>query len=324
MRSPPFAITAEILGLCSNISRALGKLDGVGGPRPQPHLRRSNRIRTIHGTLAIEGNTLTLEQVTAVLDGHPVIGPAKDILEVHNANRVYARLHRYDPLSAKALLQAHATMMDGLLDDAGRWRTGDVGVLRGTRVAHIAPPAHRVPDLMEDLFRFIAHDDGLHWLLKSAVFHYELEFIHPFTDGNGRVGRLWQQVICAANDATFEFLPIESLVRDHQEDYYRILSESDHAGESTGFVQFVLELLDRALAQFTEAMRPAAQTPGTRIDRALAFFGTEEFTRKDYLQLFKTISSATASRDLRLAVNRGVISRMGDKATSRYKRTKDS
>jgi len=320
MPKPPITITPAILDLSASIHRELGKLEGIGGAAPQPRLRRGNRIRTIHGTLAIEGNTLSLDQVTAVLDGVRISGPARDILEVRNANRVYERLSRWKPTSTRSLLRAHGVMMRELIEDAGRWRTSDVGVLRGTRVAHVAPPAHRVPDLMDDLFAFLGRGGDLPWLIRAAVFHYELEFIHPFSDGNGRMGRLWQQVICTTQEPVFEHLPVESLVREHQADYYAVLTECDHAGESTRFVEFMLDLVCRSLRELVTEIRPVSLTAVTRIERALARLGDRQFSRKDYLGLFPTISPATASRDLRAAVDRGVLTRTGDKATSRYRK----
>ncbi len=321
MPEPPITITPSILELTASIHRELGKLEGLGGTTPQPQLRRSNRIRTIHGTLAIEGNTLSLDQVTDVLDGVHVVGPTQDIREVRNANRVYANLARWRPNSSVSLLQAHAAMMDGLIEDPGQWRTGDVGVLRGSRVAHVAPPAHRVPDLMKDLFTFLRRVRDLPWLIRAGVFHYELEFIHPFSDGNGRMGRLWQQVVCAAHEPVFEHLPVESLVREHQADYYAVLSECDHAGESTRFVEFMLDLVARSLAELVATIRPVPSSAATRLTRALDHFGDREFSRKDYMALFRTISSATASRDLRTAVEQGAVTRTGNRATTRYRRS---
>jgi Fic family protein len=259
--------------------------------------------------------------VTDVLDGIHVAGPARDFLEVRNANRTYEDLTRWKPTSTTSLRRAHGVMMDGLIEDAGRWRTGGVGVLRGSRVAHIAPPSHRVPDLMSDLFVFLRRRTGLPWLIRAAVFHYELEFIHPFSDGNGRMGRLWQQVVCVAHEPVFEHLPVEGLVREHQADYYAVLAECDHAGESTRFVEFMLDLVARALRELVATIRPATPTATTRMERALERFGDRVFSRKDYLTLNPTISPATASRDLRTAVERGALTRTGSKATTRYRGT---
>jgi len=321
MPAPPITLTPAILDLNAAIHRELGKLEGIGGAAPQPLLRRSNRIRTIHGTLAIEGNTLSLDQVTDVLDGVHVAGPARDIREVLNANRAYEDLTRRKPTASPSLRRAHGVLMDGLVEDAGRWRAGDVGVLRGSRVAHVAPPAHRVPDLMQDLFGFLRRRTELPWLIRAAVFHYELEFIHPFSDGNGRMGRLWQQVVCVAHEPVFEHLPVESLVRENQGDYYAALAECDRAGESTRFVEFVLDLVARSLRELVAAIRPGPSTATTRVERALVRLGDRAFSRKEYLALFPTISPATASRDLRTAVERGTLTRTGDKATTRYRRT---
>lgn len=318
MGNPPVTITSAILALCTDIGVVLGRLEGLGGPAPQPRLRRDNWIRTIHGTLAIEGNTLTIEQVTAVLDGRRVIGPARDIAEVRNAIEVYRGLARWRGTSERSLRAAHGILLRGLADDAGRWRAGDVGILHGSQVAHVAPPAHRVPDLMADLFAFLREERALHWLARAAVFHYEMEFIHPFTDGNGRMGRLWQQVLLFAHHEAFELLPIESLIRERQADYYRVLHECDQTGESTRFVELSLALILEALRELLKQIRPAAPTKESRVARALEGLGGHPFTRKDYLALHKGISSATASRDLRWAVDAGLLARTGDKATAKY------
>ncbi len=315
--SPPFSITSKILRWVSQIERLIGRIEGLDQPKPQPHLRKNNRVRTVQGSLAIEGNTLDLDQVTALLEGKRVLGPQEEIREVLNAIETYDGLADFDPLNPKSLLKAHKQMMQGLIPNAGKWRRKNVGILKGSSVSHIAPQADRVPYLMDDLFAFLAKDD-VHPLIRSSVFHYELEFIHPFQDGNGRIGRFWQSVLLYHYHPAFEFIPIESLIKDHQQDYYHALEKSDRAGDSTYFVEFALEMIHCALEDFLQNFSPKPLTAQERLDRAAQELGKKKFTRKDYLTLFKTISTATASRDLKQGVESGLLRKEGEKAQTVY------
>lgn len=186
--TPPFTITIRILEQVAKIERLIGRLESLDHPKPQPYLRKSNRVRTVQGSLAIEGNTLNLDQVTALIEGKTVIGKQSEIQEVLNAIQVYDQLSEFKPLSLKSILKAHRMMMTKLIPSAGKWRSGNVGIMTGSQVSHVAPSAENVPHLMKELFDFLKSDKS-HPLIKSSVFHYELEFIHPFEDGNGRVGR---------------------------------------------------------------------------------------------------------------------------------------
>ncbi len=315
---PPFEITGEILDRIARIERLIGRVDSFDQPRPQPHLRKSNRVRTVQGSLAIEGNTLNLDQVTALLEGRKVIGRKSEIKEVLNAVEVYRRMREFKPWSTRSLLKAHRLMMDGLLSSAGRWRTGHVGIFQGSRVSHVAPPADRVPHLMEGLLGFLRTDTS-HPLIKSAVCHYELEFIHPFADGNGRIGRFWHSLLLTQYHPIFEFTPVESLIKEHQRRYYKALRASDRAGDSTTFIAFSLEMVHQALDGLVDTIRPEPSTAETRLERARSEFGKTRFSRKDYMKLHKTISTATASRDLRDGVQTGIMSRHGDKAAAEYR-----
>jgi Fic family protein len=211
-------------------------------------LRRINRIRTIQGSLAIEGNTLTEEQITAILEGKRVIAPPREVQEVRNAIKAYDRFDRWDPYSIRDLLEAHRVLMTGLLDRPGAYRTGKVGVMAGQTVVHLAPPAARVPNLMNDLVGWLKSTDQ-HPLIAGSVFHYEFEFIHPFDDGNGRIGRLWQTMILSRWNPLFTNVPIESLVHEHQAEYYAALKKSTEEGESTGFLKFMLNMILDAVRQ---------------------------------------------------------------------------
>lgn len=315
---PPFLITPAILNLCSEISRLLGQYEGIHLVKPEPKLRRSNRLKTIQASLAIEGNTLALDQVTALLDGKKVLGSKREILEVQNAIRAYDEIARLKPFSSRSLREAHGLLMDGLATDAGRWRASNVAIYQGDRIAHAAPQAKRVPVLMENLFSQIKADKETHPLVLSAVFHYELEFIHPFSDGNGRIGRLWQTVLLSRFHPIFEFTPVESVVRERQLEYYGALGASDKEGHATAFVEFSLATIFEALGSLTADLRAAPLTAGDRLEIARGHFGPRKFSRKEYLALFKTISTATASRDLALGVERRSIAKTGEKALAKY------
>jgi Fic family protein len=314
---PPMTITPEIMLSVSRIERLIGRIEGFEQPKPQPHLRKSNRVKTIQGSLAIEGNTLDLDQVTALLDGKRVIGKKEEIQEVLNAIQVYEGMAGFDPFSSKSLLKAHRIMMDGLITNAGKWRTQNVGILKGSAISHIAPKADRVPHLMEDLIKFIK-DETTHPLIRSCVFHYELEFIHPFQDGNGRIGRFWQSLLLYHYHPAFEFIPVESIIREHQQEYYNALEASDRSGDSTAFVDFSLGIIHEALEGFISSFIPKPLTADERLARAKEHFSRQTFSRKNYRELFKTISTATASRDLKQATDSGLLSKSGDKALTLY------
>ncbi len=307
-----------MLELCMAISRLLGQYEGIQLPRPEPMLIRRNRIRTIQSSLAIEGNRLSENQVTAILDRKPVVGPARDILEVRNAIRAYEKLPRYKVYRLDSLLEAHRIMMQGLVPDAGRLRSGNVGILKGSRVSHVAPKPSQVPGLMRGLFAFVKGDESVHALIRSCVFHYEFEFIHPFSDGNGRVGRLWQSALLLHYHPIFEFTPVESLIKKNRGAYYKALELSDKRGQSTAFVLFMLGTIRESLEALLPELRPAAETPESRIQKAGAHFRRRSFSRKDYVQFHKAISTATASRDLSRAVKRGLLRKTGDKALAEY------
>lgn len=281
-------------------------------------LRRSLKVRTIQASLQIEGNTLTEDQVTAVLEGKRVMAPARDLLEVRNAIACYDKLPQWSPGSARHLLAAHKIMMTGLVKTPGAWRSRGVGIAKGDVIAHVAPPADRVPGLMNDLLKWVRTDTEVPAPIRAAVCHYEMEFIHPFEDGNGRMGRLWHSLILHQHHPIFAHVPVESAIRDRQADYYNVLGQCDKAGNSTAFVEFALELTLEALKQVTDIHQPR-MTSEARLAAAQQHFGRETFSRKDYLQRFPGLSQATASRDLRDAVANRLVAREGDKATARYR-----
>jgi len=313
---PPYEITSKILLLISSISEKLGVVNANFLNKPSPQLRKQNKIKTIHSSLRIEGNTLTQEQVTAIIENKRVIGPKKDVLEVVNAIQVYDHIADFEFLSVKSFLKAHEMLMQGLVDGAGKFRTQGVGIFQGSKVAHIAPPAENVPHLMNDLFKYLKSKDELP-IIKSCVFHYEMEFIHPFTDGNGRMGRLWQTVILLKKFPVFEFLPFETLISQSQQEYYKSLAKSDKVGKSTEFIEYMLNVIDKSLEDMLN-YNNRILTDRDRIDYFISL-GINEFSRKDYMNVFKDISTATASRDLKKAVELDLFGRIGEKNQVKYK-----
>lgn len=244
---PPFDITEEMLSLTSDIMELLGQMKSVQNLDKLPRLRRINRIKSIHSSLAIENNTLSLEQVTDVIEGKRVIAPKDDILAVKNAYGVYAILSELNPYSMSDLLKAHSLMMKDLVERAGHLRTAPVGVINEQgKVIHVAPPHSRVNELISQLFNWL-NTGKTHILIKSCIFHYEFEFIHPFLDGNGRMGRLWQTELLAKWKPIFEWIPIESLIREHQAEYYRAIALSTSEGKSNRFILFMLDIIKVAI-----------------------------------------------------------------------------
>ena len=239
---PPCTITPEILNRVAAISEAIGRLTVLTDQARALRLRRINRVRTIHGSLAIEGNTLSESQITAILDGKRVIAPPREVQEVKNALAAYDYFDTWKPETEKDLLEAHRILMSGLIDEAGVYRHGGVGVMAGQQVIHMAPPADRVPHLMSDLIGWLAATDA-HPLIAGSVFHYEFEFIHPFADGNGRMGRLWQSLILARWNPLFADIPVESLIFEHQAEYYQACQESTRQTDSAPFIAFMLRMI---------------------------------------------------------------------------------
>ncbi|MCW3161799.1 Fic family protein [Chryseobacterium oryctis] len=312
---PPYNITSEILKLISVISEKIGEVNAKYLIKTNPTLRKQNQIKTIHSSLSIEGNTLTEEQITAIIENKRVVGPEKDILEVLNALEVYKNISKLKPHSEKDFLSTHRLLMQKLIENPGKYRNQGVGIVKGSKVEHVAPPFENVPFLMKDLFEYLKDKTELA-LIKSCVFHYEMEFIHPFLDGNGRMGRLWQTLILMQEYPVFEFLPFETLISKNQEEYYRALSQSDKEGNSTKFIEYMLKVINHSLSDLLDnsAKKPSED------DRISIFLEhcKNEFTRKEYMNYFKDISSATASRDLKSAVDKKLIVKYGDKKTTIY------
>lgn len=313
---PPYDITPRILRLITSISEKIGQVNANLMTKPSPQLRKQSRIRTIHSSLRIEGNTLTEEQVTALIENKRVVGAKKDIQEVLNAINVYEHITVFDPVSSNSFLKAHKLLMEGLIDRPGKYRTQGAGILHGTRIAHIAPPSESVPTLMNELFRYLKNPEEL-TLIKSCVFHYEMEFIHPFPDGNGRMGRLWQTVILRQEHPVFDFLPFETLISKSQQDYYSALARSDKEGKSTTFIEYLLEVIDKSLAELLN-FNNRIWTEKDRLEYFVSL-GKKVFSRKDYMDVFKGISTATASRNLKKGVEIGLFEKTGERNKTIYK-----
>lgn len=252
MYTPPFTITSKSIDLISKISEKIGEMNFLASESQHVNLRKKNRIKTIHSSLAIENNSLSIEQITAIIDGKRVLGAPNEIQEVKNAVQAYELLLTLDSTSEKDLLRAHGIMMKDLVSRAGKYRNDGVGIFDGKEVVHVAPPAERVPLLMADLFEWLKTSDA-HPLVKSCVFHYEFEFIHPFQDGNGRIGRLWQSAILKDWRNIFAWLPVESLIKEKQAEYYSALNVSDTSADSTFFIEFLLGLILSTIEDILES-----------------------------------------------------------------------
>jgi Fic family protein len=312
---PPYDITPKILKLISSISEKIGAVNANYLSKQSPQLRKQNRIKTIHSSLQIEGNTLTEEQITTLIENKRVIGPEKDVLEVLNAIKVYEKLKEYQFSSDKSFLKAHHQLMSGLIESAGKYRMQGVGIVRGAKVEHIAPPYENVPHQMKNLFEYLKDSEEL-TLIKSCVFHYEMEFIHPFLDGNGRMGRLWQTLILMAEYPVFEFLPFEIVISKTQDDYYKSLALSDKLGKSTYFIEYMLGVIEKSLESLLNYNNRVLKDTD-RLDYFLTL-GIKEFNRKDYMNIFKDLSSATASRDLKKGIEMNLFGSIGSLNKTKY------
>lgn len=253
MYVPPFTVSAEIIRLIGEISEQVGSImTRLGDNVPSPQLRKKNQIKTIHSSLAIENNTLSLKQITDIIDGKRVLGAPDEIQEVKNAIEAYHLMPELDAFKEKDLLRAHELMMKDLVRNSGHYRHEGVGVFDGNgNCLHMAPPAERVPMLMGDLFEWVKKTN-VHPLVRSCVFHYEFEFIHPFIDGNGRMGRYWQTMLLSRWKGIFAWLPVETIVKEHQQEYYHVIQKCDQAGESTLFVEYMLRCLLDAMANYDD------------------------------------------------------------------------
>ena len=301
-KKPPFEITNTMIHEIAEIAELVGKLTSTNQLSANPTLRRTNRIRTIHGSLAIEQNTLSLEQVTAVLNGKQVLAPPKDIAEVKNAYEIYERLEELDPYSVDDLLTAHGIMTRGLVDESGVFRSKPVGVVdQEGHVLHFGTLPQYVPNLVMELLDWVKNSD-VHMLIRSCVFHYEFELIHPFANGNGRVGRLWHTLLLSKWNPAFAWLPVESIIHDRQQEYYEAINASNNAGESTVFIEFMLSAIKASLM---DAINTSDEMSDGAMDKATVrwrqiekFLETHEFIMNADVRALCGVSAATANRFL--------------------------
>ena len=301
-KKPPFEITNTMIHEIAEIAELVGKLTSTNQLSANPTLRRTNRIRTIHGSLAIEQNTLSLEQVTAVLNGKQVLAPPKDIAEVKNAYEIYERLEELDPYSVDGLLTAHGIMTRGLVDESGVFRSKPVGVVdQEGHVLHFGTLPQYVPNLVMELLDWVKNSD-VHMLIRSCVFHYEFELIHPFANGNGRVGRLWHTLLLSKWNPAFAWLPVESIIHDRQQEYYEAINASNNAGESTVFIEFMLSAIKASLM---DAINTSDEMSDGAMDKATVrwrqiekFLETHEFIMNADVRALCGVSAATANRVL--------------------------
>lgn len=301
-KQPPFEITNKMIDLVAEIAELIGRLTSTQRLSASPTLRRANRIRTIHGSLAIEQNTLSLEQVTAVLNGKQVLAPPKDIAEVKNAYEIYQRLDELDPYSVDDLLMAHSIMTRALVEESGVFRSRPVGVVdQGGNVLHFGTLPQYVPGLVAGLLAWV-RDSDVNMLIRSCVFHYEFELIHPFADGNGRVGRLWHTLLLSQWNPTFAWLPVESMVYARQQEYYEAINASNNAGASTIFIEFMLSAIQASLI---EAIKTSDEMSDGKIDKATMrwrlveeFLQTHDYIMNADVRALCGVSPATANRIL--------------------------
>ena len=281
--NPPFTMTDDITMLVSEISEEIGRLSILQEGHVTPHLRRKNRIRTIHSSLAIENNTLTLDQVTAIIDGKRILGNPNEIREVRNAYEAYELMLKLNPLSAHDLLKAHRLMMAGLISENGRFRSRGVGVFDGEKIIHMAPPAELVPGQINDLIDWY-RVSRLHPLIKSSIFHYEFEFIHPFADGNGRMGRMWQTLLLGRWKELFYWIPIEELIQSRQKEYYEAFNNANDAADSSCFVTLMLEIIRDTIRNTDQVRDQVTDQVDDSVQRLLSVLGNETLSAAEIMK----------------------------------------
>ena len=309
--NPPFEITNKIISLVADIGELTGRLTVTHGLSVSPTLRRSNRIRTIHASLAIEQNSLSIEQITAILNGKRIIAPPKDIAEVKNAYEIYEHSDKLNPYDADDLLAAHGIMMRGLDSEAGEFRSKSVGVVnQNGELLHIGTLPRLVPNLMLQLLDWV-RDNDLHMLIRSCVFHYEFEVIHPFSDGNGRTGRLWHTLLLSKWNPIFAWLPVESIIHDRQREYYDAINASNNAADSTVFIEFMLNAIKASLIEainMSDEMSDAAESKTASRAKAIEQFLTQHpYVMNADVRTLCSVSAATANRILAGLAADGVL-----------------
>lgn len=319
---PPYSITPKILNVLSDIMKHIGEINVKQGFDHKPKLRRSNQINSIYSSLAIENNQLSKEQVTDIINGKLVIGPKRDIVEVQNALKCYDDILVINPFSINDLLKYHGMMMDGLIDDAGTLRKREEGVYDGDQVIFIAPPFERIGNLLESLFEYL-NDSEDHFIIKSCVFHYEFEFIHPFSDGNGRIGRLFQTCLLASKEKVFAYLPIESMIKKHQKEYYEAIALSNQNGNSTVFIEYMLDIILETITNVIKSSSVELNHYSIQVKKLLSIMKDDvPYTTRELMDLLKISSRASFKKNyLDPCLELGIVQMtIPDKPSSRNQR----
>ena len=320
--TPPFSITNKMLDLVATIMEKIGKLDNYNSLNKMPTLRRNNRINSIHSSLAIEANSLSLNQVKDIINGKMVLGPQKEIQEVKNAYKAYEMIKEVSPYSIKDLLKVHGVMTYLTLDESGIFRSSAEGVFDGEKCIFMAPPQDRVPELMEELFDFMKREkNNINPLILSSIFHYEFVFIHPFTDGNGRMARLWQTVILSNYKEVFEYLPIENQIKKYQEEYYNSIAHCHINGNSNEFIEFMLKMLDEVLNEIISSTSQALTQNNVYLVKLLGVMDNNiPMTANQIMEKLNIKSKETFRANyLDPAINEGLVKMtIPDKPTSKY------
>ena len=309
MYKPPFTISNYMLSKTISIVEKLGKINIFNSLQRMPILRKNNRIKSIHSSLTIEANSLSLNQVRDVIDGKIVIGPQKDIQEVKNAYKAYDMISKFDAYKESDLLNAHSVLTNLILDDAGKYRNHSEGVFDGEKVIFVAPPEDIVPSLMHDLFDWLNYDNDTHILIKSCIFHYEFVFIHPFSDGNGRIARLWQNVLLTKWNPIFEYIPIESQIQKYQSTYYATIAKCHKEGNSNAFIEFMLKMIDEVLDEIIKGLRQESTNISDQINRLLDIMDSDiPLTANEIMKRLGIKSKETLrNRYLNPALENGLI-----------------
>jgi Fic family protein len=317
---PPFRISDLMISLVSEISEEIGKLAGRDATDLNPRLRKANRVQTIQASLAIENNTLTLDQVTAILNGKRVLGHPREIQEVKSAFKAYDLLTELNPHSEKDLLKAHSILMKDLIDSAGKYRTGGVGIMNAQKVVHVAPQASRVPILMRNLFLWLKKAK-IHPLIASSVFHYEFEFIHPFEDGNGRMGRYWQTLLLSRWKPVMAYLPVETIIYRNQKKYYAVLGEADQKADCSIFIELILKSILEALKSLKTTDQVADQV-SDQVKLLLKVMSNSTMTSQEIMQKLNLAHRPTFRKNyLHPAIEAGLVEMtIPDKPNSRFQK----
>lgn len=325
MYKPPFTLTSVMFDYAANITEKIGQINNYNNLRKMPILRKNNRIQSVHSTLAIEANSLSLKQVKDVINGKLVIGFEREIREVKNAYKAYEQITKINPYSIDDLLYVHGILTNGLIEESGKFRSGNEGVFdEDNNCIFIAPKPDLVMDLINDLFNYIKENkDKINPLILSSVFHYEFVFIHPFSDGNGRMARLWQNIILSHWKEVFVYLPIESLIKKYQKEYYKVIDACNNSGESTEFIEFMLKMIDESLNNLLKNINKEVSNTDEYVNKLLEVMDYNIPVSAKELMNKLNLKSINSFRKVYLkpALNMGLIkSTNPDKLTSKNQR----